>query len=71
MTADEFSTEELRRRQLNQERTEREQLSEAESGADADRHRRRADKAGYLRGKLEERARVERDAADDDSPPAA
>jgi hypothetical protein len=71
MTADEFSTEELRRRQLNRERAEREQLSEADSDADADRHRRRAEKAGYLRGKLEERAQAEHDAADDDEPPPA
>jgi hypothetical protein len=59
MTGDEPSTDELRRRQLAQERGEREQLADADTEADADRHRRRAEKAGYLRRKLEERRRSE------------
>jgi hypothetical protein len=71
MSPDDVSTEELRRRQLNQERAERDQLSDADSDADADRHRRRAEKAGYLRHKLEEREQAERDAGDDESSPPA
>jgi hypothetical protein len=67
--ADDISTEALKRRQLDQERAEREQLSEADNEVDADRHRRRAEKAGYLGRKLQERERAERDAADDDEPP--
>ena len=65
---DQPSTEELRRRQLDQERAEREQLAEADTDADADRHRRRAEKAGYLRRKLQEREHAEQ-AGDGDSPP--
>jgi hypothetical protein len=73
MGGDDSSVEDLRQRQRQQERVEREQLGEASSEAEAGRHRRRADKAAYLRRKLEERQRAERDAADDDSdlPPAA
>ena len=72
MSGDDPSAEDLRRRQSHQERHEREQLAEADTGAEADRHRRRAEKAGYLRRKLEERQRAERDADDDpDLPPAA
>jgi hypothetical protein len=59
MTADEPTTDELRRRQVDQERLERAQLAEADTEADADRHRRRAEKASYLREKLEERGRSE------------
>ena len=59
MTGDEPSTDELRRRQLDQERAGSEQLADADSDAEADRHRRRAEKASYLRRKLEERARSE------------
>jgi hypothetical protein len=54
-------TAELKKRQLEQEVLEREQLSDADTEAEAERHRRRADKAGYLRQKLEERERSERD----------
>ncbi len=59
--------EELERRQLAQERAEREALERADSGADARTHERRADKARYLREKLQERERADRDAVDDDS----
>jgi hypothetical protein len=72
MSSDDPSVEGLRRRQRDEERAEREQLAEARDPADADRHRRRAEKARYLRHKLEERQRAERDASDDpDLPPAA
>jgi hypothetical protein len=72
MPGEDPPTEELRLRQLSQERAEREQLADAENEADARRHRRRADKAGYLRRKLAERERSERQAGDDDDlPPAA
>jgi hypothetical protein len=72
MSGDEPSVEELRRRQREQERVEREQIPESGTQAEADRHRRRADKATYLRRKLEQRQRAEHDADDDpDLPPAA
>jgi hypothetical protein len=64
MSADEPTVEELRRRQMDQERDERERLADADTDADADRHRRRAEKAHYLRGKLEERQQADRDAAE-------
>jgi hypothetical protein len=71
MSTEDPPTQELKLRQVAQERAEREQLADAENEADAQRHRRRADKAGYLRRKLEERERSEREAADDDEPPPA
>jgi hypothetical protein len=72
MSGDEPSTEKLRRRQLSQEEAEREQLADADTEADAERHRRRAEKASYLRRKLEEREQSERQAGEDpDLPPAA
>jgi hypothetical protein len=60
---DEPSVDDLKERQLNQELAERKLLAEADTEADADRHRRRADKARYLREKLEQRERADRDAA--------
>jgi hypothetical protein len=72
MSSDDPSVEDLRRRQRDEERAERERLAEASDPGDAARHRRRADKARYLRHKLEERQRAERDVSDDpDLPPAA
>jgi hypothetical protein len=73
MSGDDPEVEDLRRRQRQQELLEREQLADADSEADADAHRRRAEKAGYLRRKLEQRQQAERDAGDDepDLPPAA
>jgi hypothetical protein len=72
MSTDDPPTEELRRRQGSQEQAEREQVAEADNEADADRHRRRAEKAGYLRRKLEQRERSEHEAGDDpELPPAA
>jgi hypothetical protein len=60
-TQDPADTAELKARQRDQEQLERQQLSEADTKADAERHRRRADKAHYLRQKLEERERSERE----------
>ncbi len=57
---DEPTTEELRRRQLQHEREERDLAAEAATGAESDSHQRRAEKAGYLRRKLEEREQAER-----------
>jgi hypothetical protein len=65
MSSDEPTIEQLRRRQAEQERAERERLANADNEAEADRHRRRADKAQYLRGKLEERQQADRDAAEE------
>jgi hypothetical protein len=63
MAEDEPTTEQLKRRQLAQELAERAALAEADSGADADKHQRRADKARYLREKLQQRELADRDAA--------
>ncbi|HEY3725608.1 MAG TPA: hypothetical protein VGL51_00440 [Solirubrobacteraceae bacterium] len=57
---------ELKERQRDQELSEREQLAGADSDADAQRHRRRADKAKYLRQKLEQRERADREVAEGD-----
>jgi hypothetical protein len=72
MSGDDSSAEHLRRRQRDQERLERDQVDDSDTGAEADRHRRRADKAAYLQRKLEQRQRAERDVDDEpDLPPAA
>ncbi|HWE08369.1 MAG TPA: hypothetical protein VG325_03385 [Solirubrobacteraceae bacterium] len=71
MTAEDPPTQDLKLRQLAQERAEREQVADAENEADAERHLRRADKAAYLRRKLEERERSERAAGLGDEPPPA
>jgi hypothetical protein len=71
MTAEDPPAQELKLRQLAEERAERERLADAENAADAERHLRRADKASYLRRKLEERQRSERAARFDDEPPPA
>jgi hypothetical protein len=72
MSGDDPSAEALRRRQLQQERLERDQVPESDTEAEADRHRRRAEKAAYLQRKLEQRQRAERDVDDEpDLPPAA
>jgi hypothetical protein len=55
-------TEEMRLRQGDRERSERRE-AESSGGAETKAHRARADKAAYLRRKLEERARAEREAA--------
>jgi hypothetical protein len=59
------TTQELRVEQLQRERAEREAASEGVTPDDTEQHERRADKASYLREKLEERAEAERESADD------
>ena len=58
---DEATIEELKLRQARQERAERRELAEAETEAEAETHQRRADKASYLRQKLEEQQRAGRE----------
>jgi hypothetical protein len=60
VSGDEPTTEELRLRQLEEERAQLRELERAETDADAETHLRRADKAGYLRQKLEEQQRADR-----------
>ena len=55
------TTEELRIEQAEREQAERESEAEAPTEEDTETHRRRADKAAYLREKLEERAESERE----------
>jgi hypothetical protein len=58
---DEPSTGELRREQERREAEEERLIDEAEEPAEADQHARRSDKAAYLKEKLAERERSERD----------
>ena len=55
-------TEELRVVQTDRERSEREQAGESSEPAEERTHRRRADRAAYLKSKLDERARSEEEA---------
>jgi hypothetical protein len=72
MSGDDRSVEGLRRQQREQEQVERDQIPDSGTEAEVARHRRRADKAAYLRRKLEQRQRAEHDADDDpELPPAA
>ncbi|HKP89972.1 MAG TPA: hypothetical protein VJT75_08360 [Thermoleophilaceae bacterium] len=66
MTEEDPTTQELRLEQLQREADERERTGASLDDAEADQHERRADKAGYLREKLEERAEAERAAETDD-----
>jgi hypothetical protein len=59
-------TEELKIQQAGHELEERELEVDAETNAEADSHRRRADKSQYLREKLEQREQAERRAARED-----
>ena len=52
-------TEEMRLEQLRREHVEREQADEATDSHEAVSHERRAERAAYLKEKLEERARSE------------
>lgn len=61
---DDPTTEELRAEQLLRERLER-RAADADPDPDAsDQHAARADKAAYLRERLEQRARAEREAGE-------
>jgi hypothetical protein len=57
------TTQELRIRQARRQENERRRAEEEPTEEGTEKHARRADKAAYLRRKLEERARAERDAA--------
>ena len=59
MQHEEPITETLRRRTSAQEQAERDALAEAASAEDALKHKRRADKAAYLRAKLEQQSRAD------------
>jgi hypothetical protein len=56
-------TEEMQLEQLQRERAEREQADDASEPADEATHERRADRAAYLRDKLDERAESEDESA--------
>jgi hypothetical protein len=62
------TTQELRIEQLQREQDERERAEQGVTPEDTGQHERRADKASYLREKLEERAEAERRAAGEDAP---
>jgi hypothetical protein len=55
------TTQEMRIEQLQRERVEREAAEEGVTPEDTEQHERRAERASYLREKLEERARSERE----------
>ena len=57
-------TEELRVKQLEREHTERKLAEDAPQDEETAQHARRAEKARYLKQKLEQRADSELDAAD-------
>jgi hypothetical protein len=59
---EDLTTQELKVRQLQREVEERRRTGEADTDEGAGSHQRRADKAEYLREKLEEREKSERDA---------
>jgi hypothetical protein len=66
MADDDPTTEELRVAQIKRELEERDLAREGVTPEDTEQHERRADKAEYLREKLDERARAEREAAAED-----
>jgi hypothetical protein len=59
--ADDDQTRELKREQLQREQRESELARSTEDEHESAQHERRADKAHYLRRKLEEREQSERD----------
>ena len=62
MPEEDPTTQELRIRQSRREEQERRQAEEEPTMDGTEKHARRADKADYLKKKLEERARSEREA---------
>ena len=60
MSEEDPTTQELRIEQLQREATERDRADAAIDEDEAEQHERRADKATYLREKLEQRADSER-----------
>ena len=65
MTDEKSDVEKLKNRQLAQEQVARDALADAVNEADAAKQERRADKARYLREKLQEREQSEQKAGDD------
>lgn len=63
---EDIETRALRRQQADKAESEREEAKDAPTDEETAAHERRADKAEYLKEKLEERARAERQAADDE-----
>ena len=59
MPDDDPTTQELRVEQLRREQSEREEQREAATEDEAEQHARRAEKADYLKKKLEEREEAE------------
>ena len=66
MNDEDPTTKELRLEQLRREADEHERADTSLDEDEAEQHERRAEKAGYLREKLEERADAERAAEIDD-----
>jgi len=66
MSEEDPTTQELRLEQLQREATERERAEGSVEEDEAEQHERRAEKASYLREKLEQRARAEREAGGSD-----
>ena len=66
MTEEDPTTQELRLEQRRREADERERADASVEEDEAEQHERRAEKAGYLREKLEQRAEAERAAETDD-----
>jgi hypothetical protein len=64
-TSPEQSTRELRIEQAKRVEEEERLLEESEQPAEADQHERRREKAAYLKEKLAERERAEREAEQD------
>jgi hypothetical protein len=62
MVEPEPTTEQLKVRQQEQETAEHKALSQAATESEADKHQRRADKARYLREKLEQQEQADREA---------
>jgi len=67
MSEEDPTTQELRLEQLQREATERERAEGSIEEDEAEQHERRAEKASYLREKLEQRARAEREAGGSDN----
>jgi hypothetical protein len=63
---DPLTTQELKVRQLQREEKERRRAAEADTDEGTGSHQRRADKAEYLRERLEEREKAERAGRTDD-----
>ncbi|MEA2214254.1 MAG: hypothetical protein QOF83_4202 [Solirubrobacteraceae bacterium] len=62
MVQPEPTTEQLKLRQHEQETAEHKAIGQSETEAEVEKHQRRADKARYLREKLEEQERADREA---------